>query len=232
MADTSWTAAQTLDWPAYKQWAGRFADVPQEQRERFIFRGHGDSNWLLKPSLDRGVPFVSLDERSRRLRALIEEFVHECEALPSKPSLPEGEVAQECLARHHGMPSSLLDWTRSPYIAAFFAFADPHRGAESVEVLALDRSMLPDDAPLEFLVERRLVRLNPRGIAQQAVFVRVEDQSQRLDEVLRCALHRVRLLSAETARSLADLDLMGINERTMYADVGGAAKAAARRVLR
>ena len=44
----------------------------------------------------------------------------------------------ECMVylRQYGFPSPLLDWSKSSYIAAYFAFSDYQRDAKSVAIFA------------------------------------------------------------------------------------------------
>lgn len=53
------------------------------------------------------------------------------------PSPPPGyEFMVYC--RHHGFPSPLLDWTRSPYVAAFFAFQNARRKEGNVAIYVFE----------------------------------------------------------------------------------------------
>jgi hypothetical protein len=91
------------------------------ERKRFIFRGQEDSDWRLRTSFFRTGRAIL----ERYLVNDINDLQKAFSALTRYPfdlkdPLQYGAFLN--LAQHHGYPTPLLDWTWSPYVAAFFAF--------------------------------------------------------------------------------------------------------------
>jgi hypothetical protein len=89
--------------------------VPELNRYRspFAFRGLADSSWPLKTSLIRlGGPIHILERHLlRNFRKYAHSHVKERDSL----------WFWLTFAQHHGLPTRLLDWTYSPYVALHFA---------------------------------------------------------------------------------------------------------------
>ena len=110
-----------------------------EEHNRILFRGQSNSSWKLETTLER-----KSDEQFHVLKYLryasenvaeIESFTNNNWNIPGYDQLREEleghqdsfRVYLPCYdflvyLRHHGFPSPLMDWTASPYIAAYFAY--------------------------------------------------------------------------------------------------------------
>lgn len=216
-------------WSGFKELIQKQMSVSPQERGETWFRGQSDSKWKLETTLDRFETFADEDRRSAAAGVLLDGFRQELIGLDPKGQAPQG-LALELLARHHGLPSAVLDWTTSPYIAAFFAFQGAvTTQARAVAVWALNLGQLPDAADVEPIRDRELLWFNPRALSQQGVFLRIRSQQAPTEGLLDAALTKIILPASEYTIALRDLEAMNITARNLFRDLEGAARTATAR---
>lgn len=116
-----------------------------------LFRGQSDASWKLQTTLERyRVNLISLEAYYKTIcnaRPQIETYTNQSWEIPTlstyietlkSKSLSIGRQfpGREYMVylRHHGFPSPLLDWTTSPFVAAFFAFREALAKVEHVSI--------------------------------------------------------------------------------------------------
>jgi len=95
-----------------------------ENKGQWVFRGQMDAGWELVTSIERafknfGVIFSKKDQvENNMIREFRRRAHHYLTNIPSEKANDE----LMALMQHHGAPTRLLDFTYSPYVAAYFAF--------------------------------------------------------------------------------------------------------------
>jgi len=100
-------------------------DLLNKFDHNWIFRGQEDSSWGLQTSLERWAEKEGYSDYEFFEKIFLEEFKRGAKRyLSSLIHLPENTLEWLSLMQHHGCPTRLLDFTKSPYVAAFFALED------------------------------------------------------------------------------------------------------------
>lgn len=220
----------------YKLTAEMFGDeIPR--RGRYLFRGQRSTSWELEASFDREfrgkVPTSALNSLASEL---LEDFLEEC-AQRGLYALHGKEYEDKlAFAQHHGLPTRLLDWSESPLVAAFFAFADVMISSEPIEpyvsisVFDAEYPALADKLKLQvlklpFLDNKRLRSQFGRFTLLEACQHSIEGHLASIG-LTEGPLRRVLIPSSEAAYALGDLDVAGLNYANLFPDIEGAVRSA------
>ena len=126
---------------AEQLWRGFERFLAKVSTPEWVFRGHSDSTWKLRPKVGREDVLATRWDEAGEL-GLFAEFKRRAREFESGVEFNDWDWL--ALAQHYGLPTRLLDWTQNPLVAAFFAVSSqPSQAiAEVIAVRVQERHYL------------------------------------------------------------------------------------------
>ena len=128
--------------PTYKvfrltSWDAFLKIITDSPYSNWAFRGQRKGEWPLSSALSRYFRAFSIDRRAwpRQEGRILRVFKRKAHQFLVQPPSNDDDFQWLALMQHHGAPTRLLDFTWSPYVAAFFAL---ERATEDAAVWALN----------------------------------------------------------------------------------------------
>lgn len=204
---------------------------------KMIWRGQRDPTWPLSSKFHR----LGRRDLTKYLERDVEEFrrLASAEGKIFDKNQPDQLEALIHMGQHHGLPTPWIDWTRSPFVAMYFAFENEGSQDGFVRIYGIDVSAWPISnlrnpsidcaTPFVELAAPNPMH-NPRSVAQQAVVMATNlarpewfIANRTLPNGSRTKLSFIEVPCGMRSEVLRRLSQLGTTPRTMYGDVGGMA---------
>ncbi|WP_312433769.1 FRG domain-containing protein [Achromobacter sp.] len=98
----------------------------------YIFRGQANSNWSLQSSLERVVGEGWNSQSAEQFEEFsLERFQSKFHLYDAENCQPNSKLAWLAAMQHYGVPTRLVDFTESPYVALYFALETFNTSADT-----------------------------------------------------------------------------------------------------
>jgi len=198
-----------------------------EARGRWVFRGHSDARFDLKPSVGRGGHTAK--DCAAYEKSLFDMFVREGASYLSP--LPVDEWEWLSVAQHHGLPTRFLDWTYNPLVALFFAVAadvDADGELFALNTVAKASQRTREKSPFDITRPAKYYPniVSPRIRAQEGLFIACAEPEKPLDGPLRdgWSIERYEIPKAGKASLRYELFRLGVHASSLFPGVDGLAE--------
>lgn len=213
---------------------------------KFLYRGHQDSNWMLEATFDRyyRLTLENLDKRlypeyryEKYLKYHLENFKANSIGRRINPVRELNDFEWWALGQHYGLITPLLDWSKSPYIALYFALNHPIPPSSKRRTLWVFNPIGFQKAYIQQKVKAPNIRIvdspvdeNVRLLSQKGKFtltpsgLSIENYIKMNINLsgLKPFLFRIDIPEKFREIFLLHLNSMNINHSTIYPDLKGA----------
>ena len=230
-SDRSDLSGEIKTWDEYKSY------VAQLSKSEYLYRGQSKP-WKLRTSFHRRGRYNLTRFLTHDIPRLHQRLTARTKHVFNLDN-PKENGAFFNLAQNHGYPTPLLDWTYSPYVAAFFAFRNVPKnpiGSDPVRVFILNQKKWKTDlnqlvmlntAGLHLSILEFLAIDNERLIPQQGATTvtnidDIETYVSMRENELKCKyLWAVDIPLSERDKAIEELSYMGITAGSLFPGLDG-----------
>ena len=193
-----------------------------------FYRGQSNADWKLIPRIGRANRFFTVEIniwsewiKSAALHIDIEKY---------------SDIDLLVLAQHKGLPTRLLDWSKNPLVAIFFACSENFDFDGKLFTLTTGINNIYDSIESAFDSEKEIQEIielyNPRNVdnrvLNQSAIVSIHYDGQVSFDCCQnknsFTLKETVIPSKSKRKILRELEVLGINYYTIYPDLDGLSK--------